>query len=85
MPKKLRTPKTAKVAGEMKVTTKRRKDIVRSSPKTTHLDGDTVRSSPKTTHPNRIKNLKHYAHPAKLPSEAKIGVLKSRKSSKRGY
>jgi hypothetical protein len=70
---------------KMKVTTKKRKDVVRSTPKSTHLSGDVVRSSPKTTHANRIKNLGSYAHAAKLPSDTKIGVLKSRKSSKRGY
>jgi hypothetical protein len=60
------------------------KDVVRSSPKTTHVSKDVVRSSPKTTH-NRIKNLKHYAYPAKLPTGTKIGATvkttKKRKSS----
>jgi hypothetical protein len=51
--------------------------------------GDVVRSSPKRTHPNRIKNLGKFAHPAKLPTGAKIGasvVKKPRKSNKlKGY
>jgi hypothetical protein len=76
--------KVKKVSSEMKATTKKRKDIVRSTPKSTHLSADIVRSSPKTTHPGKIwpgKNLgKHLQAPAKLPTGAKIGVLKSRKS-----
>ena len=66
------------------------KDIVRSSPKTTHVRGgkDVVRSSPKTIHPNRIKNLGKYAHDSKLPTGQKIGasaVKMKRKSNRKGY
>jgi hypothetical protein len=88
MPKRLRPPKAGRIAGEIKKTTKAKKDVVRSSPKSTHLDEDVVRSSPKTTHPGRIKNLGKYAHAAKLPTGAKIGaVVKAMKSHKsmKGY
>jgi hypothetical protein len=66
------------------------KDVVSSTPKTTHVkDGDVVRSSPKTTHPKRIKNLGKYAYPSRLPSGQKIGAavkVKLRKSNKvKGY
>jgi len=69
-------------------TTHASKDIVRSSPKTTHMkQGDVVRSSPKRTHPNRIKNLGKFAHPpTKLPKTgAKVGAMvktTKRKSNK---
>jgi hypothetical protein len=71
--------------------TKAARDVVRSSPKTTHVSTskDVVRSSPKTTHPNRIKNLGKYAYPSRLPSGQKIGAtvkVKLRKSNKvKGY
>jgi hypothetical protein len=50
-----------------------------SSPTTSHAKAITVpKSTHRSTHPNRIKNLGKYAHAAKLPSGAKIGV-KTRK------
>jgi hypothetical protein len=72
-----------------KFKTKVVRDMVRSTPKTTHGGGvrsapththisktkDVVRSTPKSTHPNRIKNLGKFAHPpARLPSGSKIGA-----------
>jgi hypothetical protein len=58
---------------------RRRKDVgAPSLPKTSHAKATTV---PKHTH--RIKNLGKYAHPAKLPTGAKIGadVVKMKKPS----
>jgi hypothetical protein len=77
-----------------KLKTKAVRDIVRSTPKSTHLklSKDVVISSPKMTYPNRIKNLGAYAHAAKLPTGDKIGasvvkIKKPRKSTKlkKGY
>jgi len=63
---------------------RRRKDVgAPSLPKTSHAKATTV---PKHTH--RIKNLGKYAHPAKLPTGAKIGAdvvkMKKPRKSKRG-
>ena len=73
--KKIRIPKLSKVSAEMKS-----KDVVRSSPKTTHV------KKPR----NYGKNLGGYLYKSKLPTGAKIGadVVKTtkRKSNKmKGY
>jgi hypothetical protein len=73
-----------------KLRLKQPKDIAPSAPKITHTKSGSgvAKTVPKRTHPNRIKNLGKFAHPAKLPSGAKIGatVKMKRKSNKlKGY
>jgi hypothetical protein len=62
---------------------KRIKDVVRSTPKSTHTKSvsGVAKSLPKTTHPG--KNLGKYLHKSKLPTGTKIGVTvkKPRKSN----
>jgi hypothetical protein len=86
MARKLRLRGAGKVSAPTKTT--KVKDAVRSTPRSTHLDGDIVRSSPKTSHKkprkDMSKNLGSYLHKSKLPTGAKIGVLKKSKQTK-GY
>jgi hypothetical protein len=66
---------------------KRIKDVVRSTPKSTHLkSGKTPKAMPATTHPNRIKNLGKFAHPPSKFPKMGVTVKAKRKSNKvKGY
>jgi hypothetical protein len=71
-----RLSKSTKVAGEIKASTSKKRNL------TTHATKDLVRSSPKTTHRKSThdpgKNLGKYLHAAKLPTGSKIGATVKR-------